>query len=363
MSGGSGDPAAAFPERLRRDRADVAAALTEEAIARNPDLLVRFPETGRVRTEEDYGYVLEYLAVALELDDPRPFLDFARWTARILDARKIPPAAFAGALDHVREHLGHRYGEEAVPAADAALAAAAAEVRSAAPGVANARRKPGARHRESRAAFLLAILDGDRKAALTVAREALASGVPLRDVYLEVVQGALYEIGERWAANQITVADEHLATAVAQSVLAHLYPELPAVAKTRGRIVIAGVEGELHQIGANVVADLLEADGFEVRFLGTNVPPDAVARTVEEWKADALGVSMTMLHHLPRLRTLLDRLRRHAGPPRPVVLGGAAVAAAPALAGKVEADAAVTDLADLYPVFRRLAAGPVKSGE
>ena len=101
-------------------------------------------------------------------------------------------------------------------------------------------------------------------------------GHPVVDLYTEVLQGAMYRIGRLWEENQITVAREHMATAITQFVIAHLYPLIRLAPKPRGRIVLTGAEGEQHQVGANVVADVLEASGWDVRFLGTNTPVSGV---------------------------------------------------------------------------------------
>jgi methanogenic corrinoid protein MtbC1 len=75
--------------------------------------------------------------------------------------------------------------------------------------------------------FLQAILAGQRAAAVQVAREALRDGTSLQSLYLDVFQPALYEVGARWEANQLTVAQEHIATAITQFVMAQIY-EPPA---------------------------------------------------------------------------------------------------------------------------------------
>src|SRR5689334_23078788 len=117
--------------------------------------------------------------------------------------------------------------------------------------------------------FLQAILGGDRRAALSVANDALASGATVQGLYEEVLQASLDEVGRLWETNRITVAREHMATAVVQHVMAHLYSQIPPAAEARGSAIVTGVEGELHQVGAHMVADVLESDGWRVMFLGT----------------------------------------------------------------------------------------------
>ena len=75
-----------------------------------------------------------------------------------------------------------------------------------------------------------AILTGERKAALTIAREALRNGARIQDLYADVFQDALYEVGRLWETNAITVAQEHMATAVTQYVMAHVFGTIESVA-------------------------------------------------------------------------------------------------------------------------------------
>jgi methylmalonyl-CoA mutase cobalamin-binding domain/chain len=178
-----------------------------------------------------------------------------------------------------------------------------------------------------------------------IVREVLRTGGAIEDVYFDVVQGALYEVGRRWEANQITVADEHMATAIAQYVIGQLYEQIERAESRRGRIVIAGVAGEFHQLGANMIADVLEARGWDVRFLGTNVPLSGILAAVERHDADVVGLSMTMLSNIARLRELVDALRRsRTADQTHIVVGGTAFSSVTTLWQDVGADLFIPDL-------------------
>jgi len=115
--------------------------------------------------------------------------------------------------------------------------------------------------------FVSALLAAQRKAAVTIVLDALERGGPVVDLYVDLVQAALYEIGYRWQRNEISVADEHMATAIVQYVLAQVYERLPIPSPTKGRMLVAGVTGELHQLGANIVADECEWSAAEAERL------------------------------------------------------------------------------------------------
>lgn len=210
-----------------------------------------------------------------------------------------------------------------------------------------------------RRAYLEAILQGDRRAAVRVALEALEGGSPLR-AYQGIVGWAQVEVGALWARNEITVAREHMATAVSQFVVGELYAHLPQVPRVAGRAVITGVEGEYHQLGANMVADLLEADGWSVRFLGTQLPDRDVVSAVEEAEARAVGISATMPANTDRVARLVAALRAARGDALAIVVGGQAFASDPDAWRRVGADACGRSLEEAVEVFRRLGSAALK---
>lgn len=188
---------------------------------------------------------------------------------------------------------------------------------------------------ELKQAYLEDLLAGKRKGALDRIMAAFRNGCPIPDIYTEVFQESLYEVGRLWERNQISVADEHMSTAITQFIMSNLYQHLDIAAVRRGRVVITGVQGELHQVGANMVADVLEADGWTVKFLGANVPPESVVLAIRQDGADLLGISATMSVNFPKVVHLVEMVRTAFGPRAPRILlgGGAFLAGTPLPSG------------------------------
>jgi methanogenic corrinoid protein MtbC1 len=179
--------------------------------------------------------------------------------------------------------------------------------------------------------YLAAQLAGDRREALRLlVDEGLLRGIPLQDIHLKVIQPAQYEIGRLWQENRISVAQEHLATAISQLALSHLYRHLPRDPSNGKVVMLACVEGELHEVGARVASDFLEMAGFDVRFLGANVPTSHLVRMVRDQTPHLLALSVTMTYHLPALRTALEQVRA-AAPKLPIAVGGLAFTWVPGL--------------------------------
>jgi methanogenic corrinoid protein MtbC1 len=190
-------------------------------------------------------------------------------------------------------------------------------------------------HDEAHRAFLEAILAGDHAQSMAEARVHLARGVPY--LYEGIIERALQEVGERWQQNRISVADEHLAAAIAQSVIASLYPEFgwPSAGPVA---LVTCVEGERHEIGARMFADLLALDGWRDVFLGADTPLDAMVAKASETKPVVVGLSVTLPQHLPIVRRTIAHLRE-AVPSVKVLVGGRAFACVSKADASVGADA------------------------
>lgn len=172
--------------------------------------------------------------------------------------------------------------------------------------------------------YLAAQLQGQRKEAIRlVVEEGVGAGVSVPDLELKVIGPAQREIGRLWHENRITVAQEHLATAISQLALAQLYRHLPRDPPNGKRVTVACVEGELHEVGARMASDFLEMAGFDVDFLGANVPTDHLLSYVRDTRPDLLCLSATLSFHVPALQDAVTRVRAQDGS-LPIAVGGLA---------------------------------------
>lgn len=177
---------------------------------------------------------------------------------------------------------------------------------------------------ELRERYLRAQLTGDRREAVRVlVEDGLARGASVVDLQSQVIQAAQEELGRLWELHLVTVAQEHVATAVARQALSALFERAPVPPRHGKKIAIACVEGELHELPARLVADYLELDGFDVLFLGDNVPQDELAAMVRDEAPDLVGLSVTMTYHMPALRDAVARLRVITD--APILAGGRAL--------------------------------------
>ncbi len=205
--------------------------------------------------------------------------------------------------------------------------------------------------------YITAQLAGDRTTALQVIlEEGIGRSIPAADLYLNVIQPAQHRIGRLWQENRITVAQEHLATAISQLVLAHLYPLLPREPDNGMVAVVACVPGELHDMGSRVAADFFEMSGYDVRFLGANVPVTSLVAMVAETRADVVILSVVMAFNLPGLRDAVRSIRAVPGVSPRIIVGGPAIESMPELADDLDIDFWGVSITDAIEGARRLLA-------
>ena len=196
--------------------------------------------------------------------------------------------------------------------------------------------------------YLGAIRDGDRRRAFEIVDDSRGSGLDLGTLYIGVLQPALREIGRLWQENQISVADEHLATAITQAAMARAYQSAFTWRTTEGRTLIgACADLERHEIGLRMLCDLLDLEGWDTTYLGATVPTESLVAMVQRRHPDVVALSVTLSPHLPRLREMIDAVRRALGDRPPlIIVGGCPFLDDPKLADAVGADLTATTAVD-----------------
>ena len=332
-------------DAVRESSPAIAVEVTERFLDAHPDWRQRYGARATTAGVQDAGYHLAFLAGALEGGDPAAFAAYVRWAARVLASRGIAARFLSENIRQVRDALAVRLGAERAAALEPYFAAAD-QALSGGPDF-----PPPAELPLTAGVFLQAVLSGQRRAAVQIAREALRGGLPLKDLYLDVLQPVLYEVGTRWESNQLTVAQEHVATAITQYVMAQIYEPPNDTGGEKGTVVLTGVEGELHNVGAVMVGDVLEMSGWRVRFLGTNLPASSVLSTIRETSPTHVGISATMLFNVNAVRDLVAAIRSEFHGGIKILVGGAAFRTVPELWRSVAADAFAPDLRAAQALF------------
>ena len=169
------------------------------------------------------------------------------------------------------------------------------------------------------------IIDGEKRRVIGDLEEALAGGAePLRLIN-EVLLEGMKTVGERFGRGEMQLPFVLESAEAMKAAIRHLEPLLPKDADTKkGRILLATVKGDVHDIGKNLVDIILSNNGFEVRNLGIKQPIDAILHELEAWPADAIGLSGLLVKSTVVMKENLEELERKALKV-PVLLGGAAL--------------------------------------
>lgn len=312
--------------RLIDTRSSLGVDASEIARQSTVELLARFPEVHRIPVDElvtDAARCLEMLALALQEKSETAFIDHVRWWHRMRLARGIP----SGAIDeHVRiiaelvTNRSRRNSQHAVRTLVAAARAALSDEH-----VEESRLAEDTVISIAADRLLGAMLGGDREAAHKAMADGIASGMKVLDCYVGVIQPVMHKIGRLWESNSISVAQEHLATALLPSVMAYCRTHFRGKSSTHGTMALTGVEGELHEVGIQVVGDVALADGWNIRYLGTNAPASEIIGYLQEHTPDVIGVGITMPCNLGAARELVTAIRNdHLLRNTEIYVGGAA---------------------------------------
>lgn len=174
---------------------------------------------------------------------------------------------------------------------------------------------------KSSAAFEFAnlLLDGNETAAVQLVKD--HSHLSRIQLFEELFTPAMQHVGDLWENNEITVADEHLASVVCDFILSTLYPlEQHPESENRKKAMLLCVEGEQHYLGLKMVNSLFDQQGWETHYLGPNLPLEYAIKKAELWKPEVICLSVSIVYHLPKVKKYIDALS--SLPNHPVILLG-----------------------------------------
>ncbi len=197
------------------------------------------------------------------------------------------------------------------------------------------------------------LIAGDEAEAWRVSQQALASACSPEDLYLDVLGPALRRVGDEWAANRVSVAQEHRATAGMYRLVGRLGPLLTRRGRTRGSVVLGALENDFHGLASALVADVLRGRGFSVVDLGANTPSRSFVETVTAAnRLLATGIVVSTPIKDADIRATIAAIK--ASSDAPLLLGGLAIRNG-AHARRLGADACTSSARDAVEWFETAA--------
>jgi methanogenic corrinoid protein MtbC1 len=206
-----------------------------------------------------------------------------------------------------------------------------------------------------RAEYLSAQLAGDRRRALQLITAYAQAGDDVRHrLRRDVVGAAQAEIGLLWQHNRISIAQEHMATAISHLALAEIFRQEHPAASVGHKVVVACVDGELHEFPARLVADELDLAGFDVRFLGASVPLKDLLAFIAAERPHLVVLSATMAFHADAVRQAVNAIRQATGGELPIAIGGQVCTWVDSLASDLQVEISGCDAATFVRDARQL---------
>jgi 5-methyltetrahydrofolate--homocysteine methyltransferase len=159
--------------------------------------------------------------------------------------------------------------------------------------------------------IVTALVEGEEEQTAEATRQALAAGIPADRILSEGLMVGMNMVGEKFTSGEYFLPELLIAGEAMKAAMAILRPAWKDEgAPSRGRVAIGTVQGDVHDIGKNLVLMMLEGNGWSVFDLGVDVPADRFCSAVKELDVDVLGLSALLTTTLPRMHDVMGALDR-----------------------------------------------------
>lgn len=156
------------------------------------------------------------------------------------------------------------------------------------------------------------VIDGERESIVPLVKQALSDGITSQDITDNALTAAMNKIGEDFGAGRCFLPQVLLSAETMRSAFIAIKEALPSQRTiSNGTVVLATVKGDIHDLGKNIVAALLENNGFTVIDLGKDVAAEAVVEAAQKYKADIVGLCALMTTTLPQIDHTISQLKAH----------------------------------------------------
>lgn len=316
-----------------------------------PDYFDSLSQRVRKIIYRDTRYNIDYLYTAYVLNDEKIMRSYAVWLFKLMD----------GILGHFTSDQTAEYVVHHLEAIRLSIPESVSEdkqerlqhlidvakdsiVRYAASG---ADPKPRPSHYEQYIHdYMDCLFRKDTFHSMQLIREYMEDGIPLDDIYVEILSESMRRVGELWHNAEITVDTEHYCTSVTQMAMSQMYSIIFDGERKDKTVLCACPGAELHEMGARIVADLFANDGWDSIFLGAAVPTDYIVSSVRENHPDLLTLSVSMPQHLITCREAIDAVRSEF-PEIKIAVGGKAFESTDDIWKQWPIDIYTTDARDL----------------
>ena len=331
---------------------------TERLLARHPELGDRLGARPFEAWTDNLAGRLRDLSIAVSEGRPDLFADQVAWARTAFDARDVSVDHLRASLTAMHEVLSDELPEAAREPVGRCLEQALTilEGESSVP---PERIGTETVHGRLASRYVLALLEGDRLQARDLVMEAVDAGqLSAVEAVERICLPAQAELGRMWHLGEISIAEEHFVSATTISLMSQLAGRAERAPRNGKCVLSAALGSDLHDIGLRAVSDLLEIDGWRTVFLGAAVPPEDFVQAVDDFGADLVVLSASLVSHRQNVRATVTAVRRAAeaaGRKAPwVLVGGPAFSDWDEAHDQVGADGCATTASQAVHLARKL---------
>lgn len=166
------------------------------------------------------------------------------------------------------------------------------------------------------------LVEGNKEKCSEIVNALLEEGTDLKDIYVELFQKSLYRIGKLWDHNEITIPEEHLATQIVEYLISKYAPSVSSTSNRKA--VVTCIDKEFHEIGAKMVANIFDLNGWKTYYLGASVPLRELMKFVKQSDPEIIAISWSLYLNLARFLEVVDNLTK-LYPTKKILVGGQAL--------------------------------------
>jgi len=282
----------------------------------DPQLKEEYDDRRKKLMYDDILYNLGYLDTAIQFDDAKLFGDYAVWLYQLmcyimkdLDRNRIKDQLIMH-YQLLNKALSTILSEEESKKAEILLKKAISLTEKEALEFSVSDQFELGKYVEIKKKYLELLMNNDTKGAYEFIELLHKTGYKLEDIYIEILQNVMHKIGDMWHRQEISIDKEHYCTSTTQVVMSQFYPVIFSSNRNGYKLLSCCVGSELHEMGARMLSDLFEYNGWESIYLGAAVPNEAIIKAIEKNQPDLIALSVTMPQYLPTCHKIVEEIRK-----------------------------------------------------
>ena len=303
---------------LSKDFHKVAEEVYEKHFEVDKRLESEYSDYHKQKMYEDTLHNLSFLEVAIRLEEKAIFKNYIDWLIQLMfnlmddvSTKKIKEQMtthFKLIEESLKNHLDakmYSLVQDYIKTAIEQIRTASSEEKSSAD-----KHSPYSIHCKN---YITLLLNRNVSSAVDYIKGLPKMSLSLMEVYVDVLQPVMYEIGNMWYRGEISADQEHYMTSITQTVLSQFYDIIFSTEKNGLTLIAFSVGKELHEMGARMISDLFEYEGWNSIYLGSAITKETILKNIKKYQPDLVVLSVTMPQHLVECKRIVDALNeKHA---------------------------------------------------